>query len=75
MIGQQFHQIIFQKTIRTAGRALASRSTRRTDLSLLGKSSLLCKVNQVGFALLLQPGVGHGGRYELSRVSAAITMT
>lgn len=74
MFCQHFHQVILQQTIRTAGRVLVSRHTRKIDLSLLGESGLLCKVNQVGFALLLQPSVRHGEWYSLSRVRVAITM-
>jgi hypothetical protein len=33
-------------------------------LSLLSKPGLLREVDQVSFALLLQPGVGHDERYE-----------
>ena len=72
MVSQHFHQIILQKSISTAGIVLASQCMDTIDMSLLGKSSLLCKLNQVGFALPLEPVMGHGERYRPSRVSVAM---
>lgn len=74
MVSQHFNQIIFQQTISTADRVSVPRHMSRIDLSLLGKSSLLCKLNEVGFALPLKPGVRHGVWYGLSRANAAIKM-
>lgn len=59
MVSQHFHQVIFQKTVSTTDRVSVSQHMDKSDLSLLGKSSLLCKLNQVGFALPLEPGMRH----------------
>lgn len=72
MVGQHLHQIILQKTICTAGRGLVSRHMRKMDVSLLGEPSLLRKFNEVGFALLGQPGVRHGDWQGPGRASVAI---
>jgi hypothetical protein len=60
MFLEQFHEVIFQVAIRTTAHLSAVLSAFALNMHLLRKTSLLRKVNQLAFALSLQPRMGHG---------------
>jgi hypothetical protein len=60
MVSQHKHQIILQQPVCTVTHSLVLGVTRTSTVSILGEFGLLCQVNQVSFALLLQPRMRHG---------------